>query len=236
MKRSEINRILRAAQEFFSAHRFVLPPFAHWSPDDWRAAGPACAGIVDAGLGWDLTDFGSGRFEETGLVLFTLRNGLPGDERPGAKPYCEKIMIAGDGQVTPMHFHRDKIEDIINRGGGRVAFELYHADAGDGLDRERPLEVQVDGVARTLEPGEELVLGPGESLTLEQRVYHTFRGVAPGGRILVGEVSTVNDDAADNVFLEELPRFPEITEDEEPRHPLVGDYDRYFFSGKDGDG
>ena len=32
-------------------------------------------GIVDARLGWDITDYGLGKFDELGLFLFTVRNG-----------------------------------------------------------------------------------------------------------------------------------------------------------------
>jgi D-lyxose ketol-isomerase len=43
---------------------------------------------------------------------------------------------------------------------------------------------------------------------------------------LIGEVSTVNDDNTDNIFREPIGRFPEINEDEAPRHLLVSDYDK----------
>ena len=33
------------------------------------------ARIVDGRMGWDITDYGAGRFDEMGLFLFTLRNG-----------------------------------------------------------------------------------------------------------------------------------------------------------------
>jgi D-lyxose ketol-isomerase len=45
---------------------------------------------------------------------FTLRNGSPNGV-PYEKCYAEKIMHVRDGQVTPMHFHWRKREDIINR-------------------------------------------------------------------------------------------------------------------------
>ncbi len=32
--------------------------------------------IIDARLGWDITDYGLGRFDEEGLFLFTVRNGM----------------------------------------------------------------------------------------------------------------------------------------------------------------
>ena len=42
--------------------------------------------------------------------------------------------------------------------------------------------------------------------------------------MLVGEVSTVNDDETDNVFHEPVGRFPRIEEDEAPTRLLVIDY------------
>ena len=48
------------------------------------------------------------------------------------------------------------------------------------------------------------------------------------GKILIGEVSGVNDDRVDNKFLEEIGRFPEIEEDEEPLYLLYDDYKKYI--------
>ena len=71
MKRSEINRIMREALAFLDEHKFILPPFATWTPEDWRGKGEECRGIVEQQLGWDITDFGSGDFAQAGLFLFT---------------------------------------------------------------------------------------------------------------------------------------------------------------------
>ena len=63
MKRSEINTIIREADDFIRAHGFHLPPWAHWTPDEWRTKGPEVREIVDRKLGWDVTDFNSGNFQ-----------------------------------------------------------------------------------------------------------------------------------------------------------------------------
>ena len=76
-----------------------------------------------------------------------------------------------------------------------------------------------------VEPGGTLVLDPGESVTLPPRLYHQFWG--RGERVLVGEVSGVNDDRKDNRFYETLARFPDLVEDEPPLYLLCTDYDRY---------
>jgi hypothetical protein len=53
-----------------------------------------------------------------------------------------------------------------------------------------------------------------------------------GERVLVGEVSKVNDDHTDNRFYEPVGRFPAIEEDEAPLHLLVNDYERYYRPGR----
>lgn len=225
MKRSDINALIRQADAFIAAHGFQLPPFAHWTPDDWRSKGAEVAEIVDRQLGWDVTDFGSHDFARTGLLLFTIRNGRVGD--PRSKPYAEKIMRVDVDQVTPMHFHWHKTEDIINRGGGRLVIQLYNATEDDRL-ADTDVSVSVDGVRRIVKAGDCVTLAPGESITLTPRLYHKFWGA--DSPVLVGEVSAVNDDQTDNRFYEALPRFAAIDEDEAPLYPLCNEYSRYYGS------
>ena len=225
MKRSEINELIRGAREFMSQHQFALPAFGNWSPSEWQAKGPECREIVQAQLGWDITDFGSGDFARRGLLLFTVRNGILESGKPLGKDYAEKIMVVREKQETPTHFHFQKMEDIINRGGGELVVELWNADAAEGLSTTE-VRVSVDGVLRHVPAGGQVVLRAGESITLTPRMYHRFW--AQNGMTLVGEVSRVNDDQRDNRFHEPLPRFPGIDEDEPPLHLLVTDYARYY--------
>jgi len=225
MKRSRINALIRDALSFFAEHQFHLPPFATWTPEDWSRKGEACREIVVRQLGWDITEFGRGDFDRLGLLLFTLRNGsAPGVPGLPEKPYAEKIMIVGIKQVTPMHFHWTKTEDIINRGGGRLMIEVHRADAHGELDTGN-VTYSADGVSYTVPAGHVVCLKPGESITLTPEIYHTFW--AEGERVLAGEVSSVNDDTRDNRFREPLDRFPSIEEDESPIHLLVSDYEAY---------
>jgi D-lyxose ketol-isomerase len=225
MKRSEINQIMNDAIRFLRARQFHLPPFAYWNLDDWRTKGPEVAEIVENQLGWDITDFGGGDFEQMGLFLFTLRNGrLENPETAQGKPYAEKILIVQEGQITPFHFHFQKMEDIINRGGGDLLLQFYNAAAGGSRLADTDVTVSMDGVVRTFKAGEAAVLTPGESVTLPQWLYHKFWGAPGKGTVLVGEVSRTNDDTTDNRFLGDVGRFPEIDEDEEPLYPLIGDY------------
>ena len=224
MKRSEVNAIIKGVEDFFVQHQFKLPVWAAWSPEDWKGKYKTCSEIIDNKLGWDITDFGSGEFNKCGLSMFTIRNGN-WDKKD--KMYCEKIMISDEDQETPMHFHWAKTEDIINRGGGNLVMELHHATDDDKLSME-PVTVSIDGVLTTVEAGKKLILKAGQSICLKSRVYHRFYGEKGKGKVLIGEVSLVNDDAKDNRFYAPVGRFPEIIEDVKPLHLLVNDYEKYL--------
>lgn len=226
MKRSEINAIISSADAFIRAQGFYLPPFAYWKPQDWQKKGVEVSEIVENNLGWDITDFGLGDFFKTGLFLFTLRNGRPENLKSGSgKLYAEKILVVEDGQLTPLHFHWSKMEDIINRGGGKLKMRLYPAGTDESLVRTGEVNFSVDGSRRCIKAGDVITLDHGESITLQQRCYHEFWGE---GRVLAGEVSMVNDDNHDNRFFQPIGRFPTIEEDVAPLYLLVSDYDQYY--------
>ena len=222
MLRSEINAFIRDAEAYFAAERFRLPPFAAWTPEDWSDPPGDISEIVHCGLGWDITDFGRGEYRTCGLLLFTMRNGRLESLRSGfGKTYCEKAMILDPGQRCPSHHHWAKVEDIIVRAGGTLAVEVHNA-AEDGGFADTDVTVSLDGVRRTVPAGATIELEPGESITLQPGCYHNLS--APRGRVLLGEVSSINDDHNDNRYHEPLGRFPEIEEDEPPCRLLVGDY------------
>jgi D-lyxose ketol-isomerase len=224
MKRSEINYILKSAKAFMSEKQFVLPPWSNWTVEEWKKNKNDSSEIIQNMLGWDITDFGSGDFYKRGLFLFTIRNGKFNVDK---KPYAEKIMIVEENQETPMHYHWSKMEDIINRGGGNLVIELYNATTENKLDTT-PVHFKTDGVTRTIEAGGKVILTPGESICLEPGMYHRFYGEPGKGKILVGEVSMVNDDSSDNCFYETVGRFPVIEEDEKPLHLLACDYNKFI--------
>jgi hypothetical protein len=226
MKRSEINSILCQADAFIRQNGFHLPPFAYWTPEEWRHKGVEVHEIVENGLGWDITDFGLGNYSREGLFLFTVRNGSPENLKTGrGKIYAEKLLIVGVNQFTPLHFHWNKMEDIINRGGGKLAIQLFNATSDEGL-ADTPVSLSLDGVERTFPAGSVVILQPGESISLPPYCYHKFWGVEQ--QVLVGEVSVVNDDHADNRFYESVGRFPDIEEDEPPLYLLCTDYTHYW--------
>jgi D-lyxose ketol-isomerase len=226
MKRSRINTIMAEADEMIRHYGFVLPPFANWTPDQFRARSDAQA-VIDGRMGWDITDYGQGKFDTLGLFLFTLRNGRLADlQRGGGMCYAEKLLISRQDQLSPMHTHVIKAEDIINRGGATLVVELYGSDDHGAFAADRGGHVHCDGIARAYAAGEKLRLAPGESVTLMPGDWHAFWG--DGGDVLIGEVSTVNDDVTDNIFVDPIGRFADVEEDEAPTHLLVSDYERWL--------
>ncbi|MDY3940391.1 MAG: D-lyxose/D-mannose family sugar isomerase [Eubacteriales bacterium] len=219
MKRSEINTYLAEALAAFQKAGFTLPPFGYLPYAKWSTRGHEYDEIRRCMLGWDITDFGSGDFLRIGLTLFTLRNGDPTD--PAGKTYAEKLMYVRPGQVTPMHYHTRKMEDIIVRAGANLIVELWLPDENGGLS-DRDVTVSMDGVRQTFPAGTRIALAPGQSITMARGLYHSF--FADGGPCVVGEVSMVNDDNTDNHFLEACGRFPPIEEDAEPEFCLCFAY------------
>jgi D-lyxose ketol-isomerase len=219
MNRSAIEAAIAEARAAFAAAGLRLPPFADWGADAWqRAAGTHLAA---SGCGWDVTDYGRGEFDRLGLTLFTLRNGRLADLQAGQGfCYAEKALYCRDGQLAPMHRHIRKVEDIIVRGDGLLGLEL-HPDRDGAPDRSRGVRVLCDGLWRETATDGRLDLHPGESVTLTPDIWHAFWG--EGGPVVLGEVSSVNDDLTDNLFEEPMPRFPTIVEDAPATVPLVSD-------------
>ena len=223
MKRSEINKIMAEADEFIQKFGFKLPPFAYWSVPQFQEKKADAGEIIRSKCGWDITDFGCGKFADMGLFLFTLRNGKLEDLTRGkGMCYAEKLLISKKDQMSPMHTHFIKAEDIINRGGADLIIELYGSDEDGNFNSEKGGAVYRDGILSNYTAGEKLRLTPGESVTLMPGDWHAFWG--DGGDVLIGEVSTVNDDEQDNKFVDPIGRFSEIQEDEDPVHLLVSDY------------
>jgi D-lyxose ketol-isomerase len=223
VKRSDIDAAVGAALELAAACSFALPGFAHLSRSEWVERRGDLIATMQRGLGWDVTDFGRGHFARYGLTLCTLRNGSIEERDAGrGQTYAEKLLAVRRGQETPFHLHERKTEDIIHRGGpGVLVLEAYPA-AGNALGAGS-VRTLIDGVWAELRAGERLKLEPGQSLQVPAGVYHRFW--AEDGPVLAGEVSSVNDDVADNRFLETSERYPGIEEDSPARYLLVGEYE-----------
>ena len=64
MKRSEINKALKEMEAMIRSCRFELPPFCGFTPEEWQEKGHEYDEVRDNMLGWDITDYGLGRFNE----------------------------------------------------------------------------------------------------------------------------------------------------------------------------
>ena len=224
MKRSQINAALREMEEMINSYRFSLPPFCHFTPEQWKEKGHDYDEVRENMLGWDITDYGMGRFDELGFSLITIRNGNQRMPEKYTKTYAEKLLYIKEGQYSPMHFHWFKAEDIINRGGGNVLIQVYNATKDEDLDRVNDVKIHVDGREMTVPAGTKVRLTPGESITIYPYMYHDFTVEEGSGPVLLGEVSQCNDDNTDNRFYEKLGRFPTIEEDEPPYRLLCNEY------------
>lgn len=157
---------------------------------------------------WDVTDFGLGNWREHGLVLVNLA------EEP---EYCEKLMYARKGMVTPAHSHFLKKEDIISRWG-TLRVQVWLGKPGSTEE----FLVQVNGELRPCRSGDYVDLPAGHRITLTPGIYHEFFPLTE--ECVIGEVSTANDDVNDNIFVNpDIGRFSTIEEDEPPLVKLVNE-------------
>lgn len=224
MKRSEINKALKELEAMCQKHSFYLPPFCHFTPEEWQEKGHEYDEIRDCMLGWDITDYGSGKFDEIGFSLITIRNGHRAMPKKYKKVYAEKLLFLKEKQYALNHFHWSKTEDIINRGGGNALIRVYNSLPNEDIDYYSDVTVHMDGKTFTVPAGTQIRLTPGESIHIQQLLYHDF-SVEPGtGDVLLGEVSECNDDNTDNHFNPPAGRFPEIEEDEAPYRLLCNEY------------
>ena len=224
MKRSAINAALRQMEAMIDEYRVSLPDFCHFTPEPWQSVGHEYDEVRDNMLGWDITDYGLGKFDEVGFSLITLRNGNYHMRDKYPKTYAEKLLYLSEGQYAPMHFHWMKMEDIINRAGGNVLIRVYNAAPDESIDYDSDVTVHVDGRAYTVAAGTQVRLTPGQSITITPRLYHDFTVEAGSGAVLLGEVSQCNDDNTDNRFEPPMGRFPAIEEDEPPYRLLCNEY------------
>lgn len=224
MKRSEINKALAEMEAFVKEYRFALPPFCSFTPEDWKTKGSDYDEIRDNMLGWDITDYGLGDFSKVGFSLITIRNGNLAKKNQYTKTYAEKLLYLRDGQYSPMHFHWNKMEDIINRGGGNALIRVYNSTPSEELDETGEVCVHMDGREFKVPAGTQVRLTPGESISIQPYLYHDFTVEKGTGPVLLGEVSQCNDDNTDNRFLKPVGRFPAIEEDEPPFRLLCNEY------------
>lgn len=224
MKRSEINVALKRLESACQKYTCYLPPFCHFTPDEWASVGHEYDEVRDCMLGWDITDFGLGDFDKYGLSLITIRNGNASMSDKYPKQYAEKLLYLKSGQHCCNHFHWSKTEDIINRGGGNLLVKVYNSLPDEEIDYISPVTVHTDGKVSVVPAGSYVKVCPGESIYIDRGMYHEFEVEEGTGDVLLGEVSQVNDDNTDNRFNPPVGRFPTIEEDEPPYRLLCNEY------------
>ncbi|MBQ8229427.1 MAG: D-lyxose/D-mannose family sugar isomerase [Clostridia bacterium] len=224
MKRSEINKALKELESACQKYSCFLPPFCHFTPQEWEEKGHEYDEVRDCLLGWDITDYGLGNFDKAGFSLITLRNGNLKQKDKYPKPYAEKLLYLKEGQYAWNHFHWYKQEDIINRGGGNVLLRVYNSLPNEEMDYVTDVTIYSDGRKYTVPAGTQIRLSPGESLTVTRGMYHDFEVEKGTGAVLLGEVSQCNDDECDNRMLPPVGRFPAIEEDEPAYRLLCFEY------------
>lgn len=228
MKRSEVNAAIKWAKELIKNENITLPEFAYWIKEKWIKNADKAGMVKQLMLGWDVTDYGLDTFDKVGGVLFTIRNGDKKDCTVGV-PYAEKYILLKKDQALPMHFHYSKTEDIINRAGGILALKLYNSNKDKSIDYESDVIVYMDSIKKIIKAGDIVTVSIGNSITLTPGIYHSFW--ATKRDLVVGEVSSVNDDNIDNCFNPKMPRFGKIEEDEKAIHPLCNEYENTFKDG-----
>ena len=99
---------------------------------------------------------------------------------------------------------------------------LWPARPGPGAPKHAAFKVALNGVPVDVLPGEPIALQAGSRVTIVPGIWHSF--VASSEECIIGEVSTANDDANDNFFINPyIGRYPEIEEDEPPVVRLLSD-------------
>jgi D-lyxose ketol-isomerase len=69
MKRSEINAAIVYAARLCEMNRIALPGFSRWSLEKWLAEKEKIDVMRKVMLGWDVTDFGTDDFKNSGAIL-----------------------------------------------------------------------------------------------------------------------------------------------------------------------
>ncbi len=225
MKRSEINAAIVRAVKTLRRENITLPAFGYFTPSEWSERKADCENAIAVGLGWDVTDFGTGDFTNSGCTLFTVRNG---NKEGMGTPYAEKYLIFCDApaQEIPLHFHFEKTEDIINRAGGIMCIQVYNSTPDGELDTESDVVFYTDGIRNVAAPGTVVEITTGNSITLTPGLYHRIFAKEGSGMLVAGEVSSINDDTKDNRFYAPTARFCGIEEDEVIRYLLANEYDK----------
>ena len=118
--------------------------------------------IIRSRCGWDITDYGCGKFHEMGLFLFTLRNGkLEHLSRGRGMCYAEKLLVSKRIKFLRCT-HIVKAEDIINRGGADLIIEVYGSDEDGNFSSQNGGTIYRDGILTQFAPEKNSGLVPAK--------------------------------------------------------------------------
>ncbi|MFP4381073.1 MAG: D-lyxose/D-mannose family sugar isomerase [Candidatus Sumerlaeia bacterium] len=232
MKRSDINNEIQLALDVFEAHRFYLPKWAAWSPENWEHCGPEVAQIKACMLGWSVTDFDRDNFREQGFVTFIERNGIVDEMREFAqrhsvqdKAYGERLGFIQKRQATAMLKHNISTKDIVNRGGGDLVVQIFLSTPDDELDEHNRIPTCINGIAYNIKAGGISRLAPGDGITIHAGVFHKFWAEKAG--CIVGEIYTSSPKKNEIFLLEPGEWYNRIEEDEDPLFLLNHEYPEF---------
>ena len=105
-----------------------------------------------------------------------------------------------------------------------MLIRVYNSLPDEEIDYESDVTVHTDGRAYHVPAGTQIRLTPGESIHVQQRLYHDFSVEEGPGAVLLGEGRQRNADNTDNRFNPPVGRFPRIEEDEPPYRLLCNEY------------
>ena len=217
MLRSEINQIIKKSKSYFNKNNFFLPAWSNWPLNEWKKNINFAKIAHQSQIGWDITDFGKNNFHKEGAVLFSTKMVKRYNK---LITYSEKLLLLMPNQKIPFHFHKKKTEDIINRCNGVLEMGLYASDSHFKRKKDSFI-LNIDSIPNKIKPNEKIFLHPGQSITIKPYLCHYLKSSNKNKKtLIVGEVSSLNDDNTDNYFPDKNLRFTKIEEDEEIRIPL----------------
>jgi|SRR3972149_9524221 len=149
------------------------------------------------------------------------RNGNFQNKKNYPKAYAQKVMYLQEGQRMPVHYHKNKMEDIINQGCGTLVVKIWQRNNNEKAAKGKP---PINSKSIINSKGKTISLKPGESFSVLPYTLHQFWAKEGSGSVLSMEISSVNDDLTDNIWVENCERFPKITEDAEGEFVLCFEY------------
>ena len=95
--------------------------------------------------------------------------------------------------------------------------------------KKKSFTLNIDSKPTKIKPNKKIFLQPGQSITIKPYFCHYLKSSNKNkNNLIVGEVSSLNDDCCDNYFPDKNLRFSKIEEDEEIISLFGGNYHCYF--------